>query len=78
MVSVTKGNNGPFNANKTKKLFDIDYVALTNPACRHAQSLSRTLSAELKLYELKQGKPMTVKGGDTTAILVGRLHYVHC
>ena len=44
----------------------------------HAQSLSRTLSAELKLYELKQGKPMTVKGAATLTanILVGRPHYV--
>ena len=68
---------GHFIANKSvKKLFDIsDYVALTTAGLvGHAQSLSRTLSAELKLYELKQGKPMTVKGAATLTanILVGR------
>ena len=61
-------------------MFDIsDYVALTTAGLvGHAQSLSRTLSAELKLYELKQGKPMTVKGAATLTanILVGRPHYV--
>ena len=72
---------GHFIANKSvKKLFDIsDYVALTTAGLvGHAQSLSRTLSAELKLYELKQGKPMTVKGAATLTanILVGRPHYV--
>ncbi len=72
---------GHFIANKSvKKLFDIsDYVALTTAGLvGHAQSLSRTLAAELKLYELKQGKPMTVKGAATLTanILVGRPHYV--
>ena len=72
---------GHFIAKKSvKKLFDIsDYVALTTAGLvGHAQSLSRTLSAELKLYELKQGKPMTVKGAATLTanILVGRPHYV--
>tara|TARA_B100001027_G_scaffold105510_1_gene72612 strand:+ start:5532 stop:6248 length:717 start_codon:yes stop_codon:yes gene_type:complete len=72
---------GHFIANKSvKKLFDIsDYVALTTAGLvGHAQSLARTLSAELKLYELKQGKPMTVKGASTLTanILVGRPHYV--
>ena len=72
---------GHFIANKSvKKLLDIsDYVALTTAGLvGHAQSLSRTLSAELKLYELKQGKPMTVKGAATLTanILVGRPHYV--
>ena len=72
---------GHFIANKSvKKLFDIsDYVALTTAGLvGHAQSLSRTLSAELKLYELKQGKHMTVKGAATLTanILVGRPHYV--
>ena len=72
---------GHFIANKSvKKLFDIsDYVALTTAGLvGHAQSLARTLSAELKLYELKQGKPMTVKGAATLTanILVGRPHYV--
>jgi len=44
----------------------------------HAQSLSRTLTAELRLYELKHGTPMTVKGAATLTanILVGRPHYV--
>jgi proteasome beta subunit len=43
-----------------------------------AQSLSRTLAAELKLYELKEGNAMTVKGAATLTanILVGRPHYV--
>ena len=72
---------GHFIANKSvKKLFNIsNYVALTTAGLvGHAQSLSRTLSAELKLYELKQGKPMTVKGAATLTanILVGRPHYV--
>ena len=72
---------GHFIANKSvKKLFNIsDYVALTTAGLvGHAQSLSRTLAAELKLYELKQGKHMTVKGAATLTanILVGRPHYV--
>ena len=72
---------GHFIANKSvQKLFGIsDYVALTTAGLvGHAQSLSRTLSAELRLYELKQGKPMTVKGAATLTanILSGRPHYV--
>ena len=72
---------GHFIANKSvQKLFGIsDYVALTTAGLvGHAQSLSRTLSAELRLYELKHGKPMTVKGAATLTanILSGRPHYV--
>ena len=72
---------GHFIANKSvQKLFCIsDYVALTTAGLvGHAQSLSRTLSAELRLYELKHGKPMTVKGAATLTanILSGRPHYV--
>ena len=72
---------GHFIANKSvQKLFGIsDYVALTTAGLvGHAQSLSRTLSAELRLYELKHGKPMTVKGAATLTanILTGRPHYV--
>ena len=73
---------GHFIANKSvQKLFGIsDYVALTTAGLvGHAQSLSRTLSAELRLYELKHGKPMTVKGAATLTanILSGRPHYGH-
>ena len=72
---------GHFIANKSvQKLFKIsDSVALTTAGLvGHAQSLSRTLAAELRLYELKHGKPMTVKGAATLTanILVGRPHYV--
>ncbi|MBO77314.1 MAG: proteasome subunit beta [Gemmatimonadetes bacterium] len=72
---------GHFIANKSvQKLFKIsDSVALTTAGLvGHAQSLSRTLAAELRLYELKRGKPMTVKGAATLTanILVGRPHYV--
>ncbi len=72
---------GHFIANKSvQKLFGIsDYVALTTAGLvGHAQSLSRTLSAELRLYELKHSKPMTVKGAATLTanILSGRPHYV--
>ena len=72
---------GHFIANKSvQKLFGIsDYVALTTAGLvGHAQSLSRTLSAELRLYELKHDKPMTVKGAATLTanILSGRPHYV--
>ena len=72
---------GHFIANKSvQKLFKIsDSVALTTAGLvGHAQSLSRTLAAELTLYELKHGKPMTVKGAATLTanILVGRPHYV--
>ncbi len=72
---------GHFIANKSvQKLFGIsDYVALTTAGLvGHAQSLSRTLCAELRLYELKHGKPMTVKGAATLTanILSGRPHYV--
>jgi len=72
---------GHFIANKSvQKLFKIsDSVALTTAGLvGHAQSLSRTLAAELRLYELKRGKSMTVKGAATLTanILVGRPHYV--
>ena len=73
---------GHFIANKSvKKLFQIsNSIALTTAGLvGHAQSLSRTLAAELKLYELKEGNAMTVKGAATLTanILVGRPHYVH-
>ena len=72
---------GHFIANKSvKKLFKIsDNVALTTAGLvGHAQSLSRTLAAELRLYELKRNTPMTVRGAATLTanILVGRPHYV--
>ncbi|MBT3356769.1 MAG: proteasome subunit beta [Euryarchaeota archaeon] len=72
---------GHFIANKSvQKLFRIaDNMALTTAGLvGHAQSLSRTLAAELRLYELKQGNLMTVKGAATLTanILVGRPHYV--
>ncbi len=72
---------GHFIANKSvKKLFKIsNSVALTTAGLvGHAQSLSRTLTAELRLYELKHSKAMTVKGAATLTanILVGRPHYV--
>lgn len=72
---------GHFIANKSvKKLFQIsNSIALTTAGLvGHAQSLSRTLAAELKLYELKEGNEMTVKGAATLTanILVGRPHYV--
>ena len=72
---------GHFIANKSvQKLFKIsNSVALTTAGLvGHAQSLSRTLTAELRLYELNHGKPMTVKGAATLTanILVGRPHYV--
>ena len=70
-----------FIANKSvQKLFRIsDNIALTTAGLvGHAQSLSRVLAAELKLFELKRDMPMTVKGAATfTAnILSGRPHYV--
>ena len=72
---------GHFIANKSvQKLFRIsDNVALTTAGLvGHAQSLSRVLAAELKLFELKRDKPMTVKGAATLTanILSGRPHYV--
>tara|TARA_B100000959_G_C14981015_1_gene623495 strand:- start:2318 stop:3007 length:690 start_codon:yes stop_codon:yes gene_type:complete len=72
---------GHFIANKSvQKLFRIsDYVALTTAGLvGHAQSLSRVLAAELKLFELKREQPMTVKGAATLTanILSGRPHYV--
>jgi len=72
---------GHFIANKSvQKLFKISgSVALTTAGLvGHAQSLSRTLAAELRLYELKHATPMTVKGAATLTanILVGRPHYV--
>ena len=70
-----------FIANKSvQKLFRIsDNVALTTAGLvGHAQSLSRVLAAELKLFELKRDQPMTVKGAATLTanILSGRPHYV--
>lgn len=72
---------GHFIANKSvQKLFKIsENVALTTAGLvGHAQSLSRTLTAELRLYELKRNTPMTVRGAATLTanILVGRPHYV--
>ncbi|MAH98439.1 MAG: proteasome subunit beta [Euryarchaeota archaeon] len=72
---------GHFIANKSvQKLFRIsDNVALTTAGLvGHAQSLSRVLTAELKLFELKRDQPMTVKGAATLTanILSGRPHYV--
>ena len=72
---------GHFIANKSvQKLFRIsDNVALTTAGLvGHAQSLSRVLAAELKLFELKRDQPMTVKGAATLTanILSGRPHYV--
>ena len=72
---------GHFIANKSvKKLFKIsNNVALTTAGLvGHAQSLSRTLAAELRLYELKRNSSMTVRDAATLTanILVGRPHYV--
>ena len=70
-----------FIANKSvQKLFKIgDNLALTTAGlvC-HAQSLSRTLAAEVSLYQLRRGQNMTVKGAATfTAnLLSGRPHWV--
>ncbi len=72
---------GHFIANKSvKKLFQIDEnLALTTAGLvGHAQSLSRTLSAETTLYRLKRGKPMTVEAAATLTanILLGRPYWV--
>ena len=72
---------GHFVANKSvQKLFKIaDNLALTTAGLvGHAQSLSRTLAAEMSLFELKRGKQMSVKGAATMTanILVGRPHWV--
>ena len=72
---------GHFIANKSvKKLFRIsENIALTTAGLvGHAQSLSRVLAAELKLFELKRDQPKTVKGAATLTanILSGRPHYV--
>ena len=72
---------GHFIANKSvQKLFKIgDNLALTTAGLvGHAQSLSRTLAAEVSLYQLRRGQNMTVKGAATfTAnILSGRPHWV--
>jgi proteasome beta subunit len=72
---------GHFVANKSvQKLFKIaDNLALTTAGLvGHAQSLSRTLAAEMSLMELTRGQLMTVKGAATMTanILVGRPHWV--
>ena len=72
---------GHFIANKSvQKLFKIgENLALTTAGLvGHAQSLSRTLAAEVALYQLRRGQNMTVKGAATfTAnILSGRPHWV--
>jgi 20S proteasome alpha/beta subunit len=59
---------GHFVANKSvQKLFRIgDNLGLTTAGLvGHAQSLSRTLAAEVALYELRRGQQMTVKGAAT-------------
>ena len=72
---------GHFIANKNvQKLFRIGKnLALTTAGLvGHAQSLSRTLSAEISLFELRRQQPMTVKGAATITanILVGKPHWV--
>jgi len=72
---------GHFVANKNvQKLFKIsENIALTTAGLvGHAQSLSRTLVAELNLFGLKRNQMMTVKGAATLTanILVGRPHWV--
>ncbi|MDG1524481.1 MAG: proteasome subunit beta [Candidatus Thalassarchaeaceae archaeon] len=72
---------GHFVANKSvQKLFKIaDNLALTTAGLvGHAQSLSRTLAAEMSLFELTRGQQMSVKGAATMTanILVGRPHWV--
>ena len=72
---------GHFIANKSvQKLFRISSnIALTTAGLvGHAQSLSRVLAAELRLFELKRDQSMTVKGAATLTanILSGRPHYV--
>jgi len=72
---------GHFIANKNvQKLFQIGKnLALTTAGLvGHAQSLSRTLSAEISLFELRRQQPMTVKGAATMTanILVGKPHWV--
>ena len=72
---------GHFIANKSvQKLFKIgDNLALTTAGLvGHAQSLSRTLAAEVALFELRRQQPMTVKGAATLTanILSGRPHWV--
>ena len=72
---------GHFIANKSvQKLFKIgENLALTTAGLvGHAQSLSRTLSAEVALFELRRQQPMTVKGAATLTanILSGRPHWV--
>ena len=55
---------GHFIANKSvQKLFKIgDNLALTTAGLvGHAQSLSRTLSAEVALFQLRRQQPMTVR-----------------
>ena len=72
---------GHFIANKNvQKLFRIGKnLALTTAGLvGHTQSLSRTLSAEISLFELRRQQPMTVKGAATMTanILVGKPHWV--
>ena len=72
---------GHFIANKSvQKLFKIgNNLALTTAGLvGHAQSLSRTLCAEVSLFELRRQQEMTVKGAATLTanILVGRPHWV--
>ncbi|MGY8745666.1 MAG: proteasome subunit beta [Candidatus Poseidoniales archaeon] len=72
---------GHFVANKSvQKLFKIgENLALTTAGLvGHAQSLARTLAAEVSLFELRRGDLMTVRGAATLTanILSGRPHWV--
>ena len=72
---------GHFIANKSvQKLFKIgNNLALTTAGLvGHAQSLSRTLAAEVALFELRRQQSMTVKGAATLTanILSGKPHWV--
>ena len=66
---------GHFIANKSvQKLFQIgENLALTTAGLvGHAQSLSRTLAAEVSLYQLRRGQNMTVKGASSHELGVYR------
>ncbi len=80
MATESRATMGTLISNKrTNKLFRIDdHLGMTIAGLvGDAQLLARYLSAEVQLYRIKNGKPLSVKGSATmmSNILNGRRYY---
>ncbi len=80
MATESRATMGTLISNKrTNKLFKIDdHLGMTIAGLvGDAQLLARYLSAEVQLYRIKNGKPLSIKGAATmmSNILNGRRYY---